>query len=57
MKAGKSINYDGAASSVDFDKYHNVYGPFDILHYNADGTDTSVQELTPQQIQQALAAG
>lgn len=57
LKQGKSINYQGAASSVDFDQYHNVYGPFDILHYNADGTDTSVQELTPQQIQKALGSG
>lgn len=57
LKAGKSINYEGAASSVDFDKYHNVYGPFDILHYNPDGSSSSVSALTPQQIQQALSAG
>jgi neutral amino acid transport system substrate-binding protein len=57
LKAGKQINYEGAASSVDFDQHHNVYGPFDILHYNTDGTSTSVDVLTPQQIQQALAAG
>jgi ABC-type branched-subunit amino acid transport system substrate-binding protein len=57
LKSGKSINYEGAASSVDFDAHHNVFGPFDIIHYNADGTSTSVQELTPQQIQQALGAG
>jgi ABC-type branched-subunit amino acid transport system substrate-binding protein len=57
LKAGKQINYDGAASSVDFDKYHNVYGPFDILHYNADGSSSSLSALTPQQIQQALNAG
>lgn len=57
LKSGKAINYQGAASSVDFDKYHNVFGPFDILHFNADGSSSSLSELTPQQIQQALAAG
>lgn len=57
LKSGKTINYQGAASSVDFDKYHNVYGPFDVLHYNADGTSSSVSSLTPQQIQQALSNG
>jgi neutral amino acid transport system substrate-binding protein len=57
LKGGKSINYEGAASSVDFDAHHNVYGPFDIIHYNADGSSTSLQELTPQQIQTALSAG
>ena len=54
LKSGKSINYGGAASSVDFDAHHNVFGPFDIIHYNADGSSTSVGTLTPQQIQQAL---
>jgi len=57
LKTGKAINYQGAASSVDFDKFHNVFGPFDILHYNADGSSSSLSELTPQQIQQALSNG
>lgn len=55
LKQGKGINYDGAASSVDYDKYHNVYGPFDILHYGADGTASTVVTLTPEDIQKALA--
>jgi hypothetical protein len=31
-----------------------VYGPFDFLHYNANGTDTSVATLGPKQITGAL---
>ena len=50
LKAGKAINYVGAASSVDFDKHHNVFGPFDFLHYKPDGASTSVATLTPSQI-------
>lgn len=54
LKQGKSINLDGAASSIDYDKYHNVFGPFDILHYGTDGTATAVTTLTPEAIQKAL---
>ncbi len=55
IKQHQKINWQGAASTVDFDKYDNVYGPFDILHYSADGKATTITTLTPQQIQQALA--
>lgn len=50
LKAGKPIKYVGAASSVSFDGHHNVYGPFDFLHYNAGGSVSSVATMTPQQI-------
>lgn len=56
LKSGKAIKYEGAASSVTFDSHHNVYGPFDILHYNPDSSDTSIQTLSPDQITGALAA-
>lgn len=54
LKSGKAIKYVGAASSVTFDSHHNVYGPFDILRYNANGSSTSVDTLSPQQITGAL---
>ena len=31
IKAGKEINYDGAGTPMDFNKYHNVFGPFDVV--------------------------
>lgn len=37
LKAKKKINYDGAGGTVDFDKYHNVFGPFQALHFDASG--------------------
>lgn len=54
LKSGKRIKYVGAASSVSFDSHHNVYGPFDILHYNADGSTTAISTLSPEQINGAL---
>lgn len=50
LKAHKAIKYVGAASSVTFDNHHNVYGPFDFLHYNADGSVSTEATMTPQQI-------
>ena len=50
LKAHKPIKYVGAASNVTFDTHHNVYGPFDFLHYNSDGTVSTVATMTPQQI-------
>ena len=54
LKAGKAIKYVGAASSVTFDSHHNVYGPFDFLHYNSDGSVANVATLSPEQITGAL---
>lgn len=28
LKAGKKINYEGASGSIDFNKYHNTFGPY-----------------------------
>jgi len=50
LKAHKAIKYVGAASNTSFDSHHNVYGPFDFLHYNASGSVSSVATMTPQQI-------
>lgn len=54
IKQGKAINFNGAASSVTFNKYHNVFGPFAILHYNS-GTGSFDQDelLTADQIENA----
>lgn len=45
LKAGTKINYDGASGNDDFDKYHNVFGPYEILHFTASGTTEKIAEL------------
>jgi ABC-type branched-subunit amino acid transport system substrate-binding protein len=54
IKQGKKINWQGVASTDQFDQYDNVYGPFAIFHYKSDGSVTQLENLTPQQIQTAL---
>jgi ABC-type branched-subunit amino acid transport system substrate-binding protein len=55
IKAGKAINWGGASSDVNFDKYHNVFGTFDILHYNSNGSVTTVASITADQLKNAIS--
>ncbi len=34
IKAGKRIDYDGAGTPMDFNQYHNVFGPFDVVQWS-----------------------
>jgi branched-chain amino acid transport system substrate-binding protein len=56
IKQHKKINYEGAASSVDFNRWDNVFGPFDILHYNRNGIAARLETLSAQQIEKAFAS-
>ncbi len=54
IKQNKAADFEGAASTVDFDKYDNVYGPFSVLQYDSTGNTSVVANLTAQQIQSGL---
>jgi ABC-type branched-subunit amino acid transport system substrate-binding protein len=53
IKAGKRITYIGASGPFDFNKYHNVFGPFDAVVAAASGTYKTVYTLTPAQLKAA----
>jgi len=44
IKAGTKINYEGASGPLDYNQYHNVFGP-----YAAFGTDASSGQQNPIQ--------
>lgn len=55
LKAGKKINYEGASGTMDFNKYNNVYGPFDVIASNSSGNDsTTVATISSQQLESAV---
>jgi hypothetical protein len=56
IKAGKKINYEGVSGPLDYNQYHNVTGPWDVVKSNGDaaGDITTVETLQPSQIQAAL---
>jgi hypothetical protein len=55
IKAGKAINWDGASSDINFDQYHNVFGTFDILHYNNDGSVATIAAITADELKNAIS--
>ncbi len=47
LAKGQTINYDGVASTDDFDQYHNVAGPFVVSSWTTAGSLQDVMSLTP----------
>jgi len=54
IKAGKAIKFEGSASSVTFNNFHNVYGPFAVLQFKADGSSAQLATYSAQEIQSAF---
>lgn len=46
IDAGKTINYEGVASTDDFDQWHNVAGPFVVSTWTAAGSLKDVVAFT-----------
>jgi len=57
IKAGEKIDYEGVSGPLDFNQYHNIIGPWDVVVANGDsGGDTkTIETLQPSQIQAALS--
>jgi branched-chain amino acid transport system substrate-binding protein len=53
IKAGTKIDYQGASGPMDFDKYHNVTGAWDVVQATGDaaGTFTTLETLSGTAIQ------
>ncbi|MDR0346475.1 MAG: ABC transporter substrate-binding protein [Nocardiopsaceae bacterium] len=56
IKAGKKINYDGVSGPLDYNAFHNVIGPWDVVVASGDkaGDVKTVLTLQPAEIQAAL---
>lgn len=50
VKAGTTINYEGAGGNDDFNKYHNVFSGFSMVGFNTDLTTTERKYVTPADI-------
>jgi ABC-type branched-subunit amino acid transport system substrate-binding protein len=57
LKAGKRITYVGASGPYDYNKYHNVFGPFIAVQATGSGGNyQTVSSLTAAQLQKATPA-
>jgi ABC-type branched-subunit amino acid transport system substrate-binding protein len=57
LKAGKKINYDGASGNMDYNQYHNVFGPFEIVRSNQAGVEQVVGTISAAQLEKATPKG
>ncbi|MGH9102880.1 MAG: ABC transporter substrate-binding protein [Acidimicrobiales bacterium] len=56
LKAGTKINYEGASGPMDFNKYHNVTGAWDVVRASGDagGDTTTLSTISGTTIQSIL---
>ena len=50
LHAGKKIDYVGAAGVIDFNKWHNSGGGFEIGAYDSQGTLNLVDSISAAQL-------
>lgn len=57
LKAGQKINYDGASGDMDYNQFHNVFGPYELVRSNLSGVEQVVGTITATQLEQATPKG
>jgi ABC-type branched-subunit amino acid transport system substrate-binding protein len=55
IKAHKKINYDGAGTTMDYNQFHNVFGPFELVKSDMSGNLQSIATITGAQIARAVS--
>lgn len=53
LKAGQKINYDGASGPMDFNQFHNVFGPFDVVQVDSSGNPHTLFTFSAADLQKA----
>ena len=53
LKAGKKINYEGASGPMDFNQYHNVFGPFDAVQLDLQGNYQTLRTFSAAELSTA----
>jgi ABC-type branched-subunit amino acid transport system substrate-binding protein len=55
LKKGQKINYDGASGPMDYDKYHNVSGPWNVVKASPSGSLQQLETITAATVSAAEA--
>jgi branched-chain amino acid transport system substrate-binding protein len=53
LKAGKKINYEGASGSLDYNQYHNVFGPYGAFRVDLQGKEHQISLMTDVELEKA----
>jgi ABC-type branched-subunit amino acid transport system substrate-binding protein len=57
LKAGQQINYDGASGNMDYNQFHNVFGPYEMVRSDLSGNEQVVGTITAAQLEAATPKG
>jgi len=57
IKAGKKINYDGASGNMDYNQFHNVFGPYQLVKANLSGVEQVVGTISAAQLEKGTPKG
>ncbi|HUY51440.1 MAG TPA: ABC transporter substrate-binding protein [Streptosporangiaceae bacterium] len=57
IKAGKKINYDGASGNMDYNQYHNVFGPYQLVRSNLSGVEQVVATISAAELEKGTPKG
>ena len=57
IKAGKKINYDGASGNMDYNQFHNVFGPYQLVKSDLTGTEQVVGTISAAQVEAGTPKG
>lgn len=50
LQAGQKINYSGASGNEDFNQYHNVFTPFDVVQFDTSGNLHNIYHVSSADI-------
>jgi ABC-type branched-subunit amino acid transport system substrate-binding protein len=50
LKAGSKINYEGASGDLNYNHYHNVFGPYGAFQVNLKGQEQQVKLLSASEL-------
>ena len=57
IKAGKKVNYDGASGNMDYNQFHNVFGPYQLVKANTSGVEQVVGTISAAQLEKGTPKG
>src|SRR5580704_7247019 len=57
LKAGKKINYDGASGNMDYNTYHNVFCPYELVRSDLTGNEQVVGTISAAQLEAGTPKG
>jgi branched-chain amino acid transport system substrate-binding protein len=57
IKAGKKVNYEGASGSMDYNQFHNVFGPYELVKSNLAGVEQVTATISAAQLEKGTPKG